>query len=170
MEIMLRPVREEDLDAFETERATPELRGEFQWYGHRSPHALRREFAENGLLGSGSGRLTIDVNGDPAGWVVWWMTSWGPDSTCWCWALGICVFSGFRGKGVGTRAQGELVDYLFAHTRAERVQAFTDVANHGERRALEKAGFECEGILRRAQWRDGRWHDQALYSVLRPDR
>ncbi|MFF5109286.1 GNAT family N-acetyltransferase [Streptosporangium sp. NPDC000509] len=166
--ITLRPVREEDLDVFEAERATPELRGELQWYGHRSSHGLRQEFAENGFLGTGSGRLTIDVDGSPAGWVVWWTTSWGPESTCWCWAMGICVFSDFRRQGIGTLAQRQLVDYLFAHTRAERIQSFTDIANYGEQRALEKAGFEREGILRRAQWRDGGWHDQILYSVLRP--
>ena len=167
MEIRLRPFREDDLDVFEAERATPELRGEFQWDGHHSYRRLRQDFAENGLLGADSGRLAIDADGDNAGWVMWSKMAWGPDTTCWCWTIGICVFSDFRHKGIGTEAQRQLVDYLFAHTRAERIQCFTDVANRSEQRAVEKIGFEREGILRRSQWRNGDWHDQVLYSVLR---
>jgi aminoglycoside 6'-N-acetyltransferase len=72
-----------------------------------------------------------------------------------------------QGRGIGTKAQRLLVAYLFDHTRAQRVQAFTDVENVAERRALEKVGFVAEGVLRSAQWRQGRWHDQVLYSILR---
>jgi aminoglycoside 6'-N-acetyltransferase len=63
-----------------------------------------------------------------------------------------------------------MVASLFDHTRAQRIQAFTDIANLAEQRALEKAGFEGEGVLRQAQWRAGHWHDQVLYSTLRPAR
>ncbi|GAA0390630.1 alanine acetyltransferase [Acrocarpospora corrugata] len=168
MRVTLRPVRVMDLDVFDRERTTPEGTGEFQWFGHRTSHSLRREFAENGLLGHDSGRLTIDADGQPGGWVTWWMNSWGPDATSWCWTIGICVFADFRGKGAGSEAQRQLVAYLFAHTRAERVQSFTDAGNFAEQRALEKAGFTREGTLRHAQWRDGRWHDQVLFSAIRP--
>ncbi|AZZ48385.1 N-acetyltransferase [Rathayibacter rathayi] len=72
-----------------------------------------------------------------------------------------------RGQGIGSLAQRLLVEYLFAGTRAERIQAYTDVDNRAERRALEQAGFEEEGVLRRAQWRDGAWHDLVLFSTLR---
>ena len=50
---------------------------------------------------------------------------------------------------------------------AERVEASTDVENAAERRALERAGFSFEGILRRAQFRGGGWRDMALYSLVR---
>ncbi|MGI5486301.1 GNAT family N-acetyltransferase [Microtetraspora malaysiensis] len=66
-------------------------------------------------------------------------------------------------------AQRELVRYLFTHTRVERVQATTDPENRAEVRCLEKIGFRLEGIVRRAQWRGGRWHDQLLYSILRDE-
>lgn len=61
------------------------------------------------------------------------------------------------------------MQYLFRHTRAQRVQAYTDVDNVAERRALEAAAFTLEGIIRRAQWRDGSWHDVTLYSVVRAE-
>ena len=38
-----------------------------------------------------------------------------------------------------------------------------------EQRALEKAGFTREGVVRGSTFRQGRWHDQVLSSVLRDD-
>ena len=48
-----------------------------------------------------------------------------------------------------------------------RVEASTDITNLAEQRALEKAGFTREGVLRKAQWRAGDWHDLVVYSLLR---
>jgi RimJ/RimL family protein N-acetyltransferase len=56
---------------------------------------------------------------------------------------------------------------LFAHTQFNRVEATTEITNVGEQRALEKAGFTREGVLRGTTFRQGRWHDQVIYSVLR---
>ena len=52
----------------------------------------------------------------------------------------------------------------------ERLEASTDVDNAAEQRALDKAGFTREGVLRSAQFRDGTFHDLVLYSRLRGDR
>jgi RimJ/RimL family protein N-acetyltransferase len=38
-----------------------------------------------------------------------------------------------------------------------------------EQRALEKAGFTREAILRGTTFRQGRWHDHVIYSVLRDE-
>jgi RimJ/RimL family protein N-acetyltransferase len=58
---------------------------------------------------------------------------------------------------------------LFAHTQVNRIEATTEITNVAEQRALEKAGFTREGILRGATFRQGRWHDQVIYSVLRDE-
>ncbi|MFI8320478.1 GNAT family N-acetyltransferase [Streptomyces sp. NPDC085529] len=86
------------------------------------------------------------------------------------WSLAVGLVPSARGRGIGTRAQQLLVDHLFEHTRADRIQAWTDVANRAEQRALEKAGFVQEGVLRSAVWRGGRWNDLVLYSTLRSER
>ena len=44
-----------------------------------------------------------------------------------------------------------------------------DVENVAEQRALERAGFTREGVLRGAQHRRGRWRDLVLYARLRDD-
>jgi RimJ/RimL family protein N-acetyltransferase len=85
------------------------------------------------------------------------------------WAIGIGLAPEFRGRGYGSAAQRLLVRYLFAHTQVNRVEATTEITNIGEQRALEKAGFTREGILRGTTFRQGRWHDQVMYSVLRDE-
>lgn len=103
------------------------------------------------------------------GRVKWFPGSWGPDALA-GWSLAIGLVPSARGRGIGTRAQRLLAEYLFDHTRVERIQAWTDCANLAEQRALEKAGFVREGVLRSAVWRGGQWHDSVLYSLLRAER
>ena len=59
--------------------------------------------------------------------------------------------------------------YLFARHPVNRVEAQTDVENIAEQRALEKAGFVREGVLRGSQFRAGGYHDLVSYSVLRDE-
>ncbi|MGW2783580.1 GNAT family N-acetyltransferase [Streptomyces populi] len=168
-DVSLRPVTLDDLDLFEREFATRDGTGPFQWFGFTSARGLRTRFAEDALLGRDGGVLTITVAGAAVGRVEWFAASWGRPDTSSCWTVAIALIPAARGRGTGTAAQRLLLRYLFAHTRAERVQAWTDHANLAEQRALEKAGFTREGTLRSAQWREGRWHDQILYAALRTD-
>jgi RimJ/RimL family protein N-acetyltransferase len=68
---------------------------------------------------------------------------------------------------VGTTAQRLIVQYLFDITPAHRLEAYTEVENIAEQRALEKAGFEREGILRGILFRAGKWRDSIVYALLR---
>jgi RimJ/RimL family protein N-acetyltransferase len=51
---------------------------------------------------------------------------------------------------------------------ANRIEAGTEAENIDEQRALEKAGFQKEAVLRGGGWR-GRIVDGVLYSRLRSD-
>jgi [ribosomal protein S5]-alanine N-acetyltransferase len=50
-----------------------------------------------------------------------------------------------------------------------RIEASTRSDNLAEQRALDKAGFTREGMLRVAQFHDGAWRDLVLFSLVRPD-
>jgi aminoglycoside 6'-N-acetyltransferase len=168
-EITLRPVTTDDLDLFEREFSGPEGFGTHAWFGFQSTADLRRRFAENGLLGPEGGTLSVAEGGVTVGRVKWFPGGWGPDALA-GWSLAIGLVPSARGRGIGTQAQRLLAEYLFDHTRAERIQAWTDCANLAEQRALEKAGFVREGVLRSAVWRGGQWHDSVLFSLLRAER
>jgi RimJ/RimL family protein N-acetyltransferase len=167
--IHLRPIRESDLPVLERLAVEPLTAGAFDWHGFMDPGARRRRLAEDGFLGRDPCKLAValDLDDSCTGDVSWLAVPTGPTSTCW--NIGIVILPEFRGKGYGTAAQRLLADYLFATTTANRIEAGTEVENLAERRALEKAGFICEGIRRGSQFRDGGWRDMAMYGRLRDD-
>ena len=168
-DVALRPVTADDLTVFEARFYDKSGTGEYQWFGHRAPHNDRQQLSESGLLTPDGGQLTVIRGGEVCGRVEWFRSTWGRAETSSCWSIAAGLLPECQGQGVGTTAQRLLAEYLFAHTRAERLQAWTDVENIGEQKALERAGFAREGVLRAAQWRGGEWHDQVLYSRLRTD-
>lgn len=149
----------------------PAWEGEHGDFGWHAAGALLRRFDEDGLLpGGGDGHLVVVLPGDTlVGDVSWHWAQHGPTAGSRLPNIGIGLRAEHRGKGYGTSAQRQLAAYLFAHFPVNRVEASTDVTNHGEQRALEKAGFTREGVLRGAQWRAGGWHDCVGFSRLRDD-
>jgi RimJ/RimL family protein N-acetyltransferase len=167
-EVVLRPVMAADLWLLERQADDPEAGGAFNWSGYRDIVATRRRFEENRLIGPDGGSLIVQLDGSVAGNVVWMRHAYG--TPIWsCWTIGISLLPEFRGRGAGTVAQRMLAAYLFATTPQERVEAYTDVENVAEQRALTKAGFTREGEIRSAQFREGRWRSLYLYSLLRDD-
>ncbi|MQA98491.1 MAG: GNAT family N-acetyltransferase [Streptosporangiales bacterium] len=165
--VRLRPVLEPDLEMFDRFALDPELSGEFEWHGWHDPGALRREWAQNGLLGGDGGRLMVVRDDERLGFVGWRKFLVVRES--FCWNIGIRLLPEARGHGVGTRAQRLLVRYLFLHSQVMRIEADTEAENHAEQRALEKAGFTREGVIRAGAFRGGRWRDGVVYSILRTE-
>jgi RimJ/RimL family protein N-acetyltransferase len=164
-EIRLRPVSEEDLALLYRLFSDPAATSEYEWHGWLDPQRLRRQWEENRLLGEDGGKLMVVLGDDTLGFVAWRKRSTGFRS--FCWDLGITLAPDARGHGHGTAAQRLLTRYLFAHTQVTRIGAETEITNIAEQRALEKAGFTREGVLRSVMFRDGQWHDGVTYSILR---
>jgi RimJ/RimL family protein N-acetyltransferase len=164
----LRPLAESDLDLFRRFATEPALIG-LNWAGFRDSNAVARRFATDGYLGADDGRLMVDVEpeNDTAGFVSWNAGLYGAEGRHW--AIGIVLLPEWRGRGIGWRAQAMLCDYLFDNTIAQRIEASTHQENIAEQKALEKAGFQREGVIRSAEFRGGRWRDLLLYSRLRDD-
>ncbi|MGN9908414.1 GNAT family N-acetyltransferase [Phytohabitans sp. LJ34] len=164
--VALRPATADDFWVFERQAVDPDAAGTFNWSGYRDVRATRRRFEENGLITPDGGCLVVEHDGTAAGTVVWRKVDYGPPAW-WCWNIGISLLPDQRGKGVGTIAQKHLVAYLFDTTPVQRVEAYTDVENVAEQRALEKAGLTREGVLRATQFREGRWRDLVMYAIVR---
>jgi RimJ/RimL family protein N-acetyltransferase len=166
--IRLRPLVEDDLAMLRRFATEPGLIG-LDWAGFRDAGAPARRFAADGYLGSDDGRLMVEVEQDNAavGFVNWQAGSYGGMAKHW--TIGIVLLPQWRGQGIGWRAQAMLCDYLFDHTPAQRIEAGTHPENIAEQKALEKAGFTLEGVIRAAEFRAGQWRDGYLYSRLRDD-
>lgn len=113
-------------------------------------------------------RAVIECDGVIVGTMSWSPQVYGGSRGSRAWMIGIALTAGARGQGIGSLAQRMLARELFMLTDAHRVEASTDVENIAEQRALERAGFTREGIVRQAQYRgDGAHHDLVIYGVLR---
>lgn len=147
----------------------PEFTGPFNDFG--VPYRpYRAAIEENGLITDGGGTMIVETTSDrrPVGTVSWRAVRYGPNPQSLAWNVGINLIPEARGQALGGEAQRLLADYLLANTTVNRIEAMTDVENAAEQRALEKAGFEREGVLRGAQFRAGDWHDLVVYSLVRP--
>jgi RimJ/RimL family protein N-acetyltransferase len=171
-EIRLRPVTETDLGLFRRFMVEPGLIG-LDWHGFRDPKAVQRRFDTDSYLGEDNGRLIVDVTADtgpgggPAGLVSYQKRCYGPQA--FCWEIGIALLPERRGQGIGWRAQALFCSYLFDNTPVQRIEAATHAENLAEQRALVKAGFTFEGVIRAAEFRAGQWRDGRWYSRLRTD-
>ena len=167
--LRLRPIKEADFDPLRRFDTDPSTRGPYLSSGFRSPHARRRRWEKDGWLGDDSGQLAVALLDDTLAGIVGWRSieTGAPDGGCL--EIGALLFPEHRGRGLGTAAQGLLVEYLFATTLANRLQAITNVENLAEQRALERIGFRREGVMRGVTFDGGRWHDGVLYARLRYD-
>jgi RimJ/RimL family protein N-acetyltransferase len=167
--IYLRPVRQDDLPLLAARTNDQAFLTGFNFFALHQPTGLEKRFQENGLLSHEHGTLLVVTREDDqiVGDVDYRRVYYGPRETSASYNLGITIAPEQRGKGYGMEAQQLLAEYLFAVYPIMRVEASTDITNKAEQRALEKAGFSQDGVLRKAQWRDGEWHDLAVYSKLR---
>jgi len=149
--------------------SSPLYRGSFNDFGPAPSASLSRVLARQGLISDERGLLIVERSADatPLGTVTWHAVSHGPNPESRAWNIGIALIPEARGHGYGVEAQQLLARRLFATTQVNRLEASTDVENLAEQRALEKAGFSREGVLRGAQFRAGGWHDMVIYSLLR---
>jgi RimJ/RimL family protein N-acetyltransferase len=162
----LRPVRRTDLRLLQEWDRSPG--SEFEDLAGASPPGVRT--TDRLPLPPGSGTLAV-TDGDDVllGSVGWHPVTYGPNAGSRALDIGISLHSSYWGRGHGSRAQRMLAAHLFATTPVHRVQASTDVRNLAEQRALERAGFRREGVLRGAQWRRGAFHDLVSFARLRTD-
>jgi RimJ/RimL family protein N-acetyltransferase len=166
--ILLRPVAEADLPVLDRLYEDPVDASQYGFFGWSDPGRMRRRFTQ-GLISQDKGTLAVARISDGAcvGDVGWHRVETAPDSATW--NIGISLLADERGKGYGWRAQRLLAEYLFKYTRHYRIEATTELSNLAEQRALEKAGFTREGVLRGACFRAGAWRDMVSYSILRGD-
>ncbi len=139
----------------------PEAPSEYDDWGERSPEAAGLR-VERWLIEVAADGVTTPV-GDLSAHAVWN----GPTIGSRALNIGISLADEWRGRGIGTVAQRLVAEELHAEG-VTRVEASTDVANIAEQRALARAGFQLEGVLRASQQRRDGLHDLQLWSHIDP--
>lgn len=73
------------------------------------------------------------------------------------------------GTGANVEAKALLLDFAFGPLGLHRIEARIAVGHERSRRAFEKLGAVCEGILKESFRKDGVVLDQAMYAMLAPE-
>ncbi|MEE8600125.1 GNAT family N-acetyltransferase [Euzebya tangerina] len=168
-DVVLRAFTEEDVTGFKRYWDQLEPATDRDGMSYASTTKDDQSFAEDGFLSDERGRLAVIADGTFAGFVGWRRRQNAGNSMAWCWNIGVGILRDHRGQGIGTAAQAQLVDYLFATTPVERIEASTDEENLAEQHVLESLGFTREGVLRAGNFAQGRWRDMVMYSILRSE-
>lgn len=74
-----------------------------------------------------------------------------------------------QGKGYGAEAIDLMLEWGFLELNLHRVELHVVAFNEHAIRLYERKGFKREGVLRDAIWREGRYWDDHVMSVLRTE-
>ena len=72
-----------------------------------------------------------------------------------------------RGKGIGTFATNAILSHAFRNMNLRRIELFVLESNERAIKLYEKCGFVYEGRKRAARYKEGKFVDLLMYSILR---
>ena len=107
--------------------------------------------------------FVVDVDGAPVGSAA----LFDFDSFAHHAEAGISLVPEARGRGVGTAAILQLIDFGFVRLNLRRIHLQVISSNTAALRSYEKAGFVVEGRLREHAWVRGAYEDIVLMGILR---
>ncbi len=110
--------------------------------------------------------FVVDVDGTAVGTA----TLFDVDSYARHAEAGINLVPDARGRGIGTAAMVQLVEFGFTRRNLRRIHLQAIASNAGAIRSYEKAGFVVEGRQREHAWVRGEYVDIVLMGVLRSER
>ncbi len=81
--------------------------------------------------------------------------------------IGYWLGEEYWNKGIMSKAISQISERAFKRFDIVRIFAITYIHNTGSRKALEKAGFELEGVLRKSVVKDGNIYDTCVFSLIK---
>lgn len=74
-----------------------------------------------------------------------------------------------QGRGIGTYAVDAMLKHAFDNMNLQRVELFVLEDNERAKHLYEKSGFVYEGRKRKAKYKDGKFVDMLMYSILKSE-
>jgi RimJ/RimL family protein N-acetyltransferase len=167
--VSLRPRTDDDLDLLF------ELAADLDTWEERNPqapYALTRKQFEDRLARTADSEAAGDSVSfviDADGTAVGRASLFDLDSYARHAEAGIGLVANARGRGIGTSAIIELVEYGFVRRNLRRIHLQAIASNIAAIRAYEKVGFVLEGRQREHAWVRGRYEDIVRMGILRSD-
>ncbi len=121
------------------------------------------EFATNNLM---SDILVIDVDGEFIGGCG---IHFKEDLQSKNAELGYWLAEPFWGKGIITSVIKQRIEDAFIKHKVHRLYASVFDENIASQKALLKCGFTLEAILKQAIYKNGKFYDDHIYSIINPN-
>ena len=86
-----------------------------------------------------------------------------------CGEFGIELKREAQGQGYGVEAIRWTINWAFQTANLHRIQLEVYEWNKNALKAYKRVGFQEEGRLRKALWRDGRWWDEIIMGILQEE-
>lgn len=81
--------------------------------------------------------------------------------------IGYWLASGLQGRGIITKCCKALISHGFTALNLNRIEIKCALENEKSRAIAEKLQFKQEGILKQAEWLNGKFIDLYLYALLK---
>jgi [ribosomal protein S5]-alanine N-acetyltransferase len=80
--------------------------------------------------------------------------------------IGYWLAEPYWGKGIATEALKIFTGYVFQNFKVNRLYALVFEGNDASEKVLIKAGYQKEGTLKKAVYKEGKFLDQYIYAIL----
>lgn len=161
--LILRPPRAEDVLPYTAFLADREVS---LWLDERAQRPISPATVESILFTEAWCLWSLDVDGVFVGVA----SLYEPDLS-----RGVARFSivigdkRYWGRGIGTTVLGQVLEHAFKGLGLRKVNSDYLAPHEASRRIHVHHGFVGEGVLREDAWRQGRWVDRELVSLLRTE-
>ena len=170
--LILRNLRESDLEDFVEYRADPEV-CKFQGVEPitREKAELYIEEQKDAEFGKTDARFQIAVELKSENKIIGDVCLITESSDARIVECGISFSSKYHGKGLAKEALLKLFSYLFEEKNVHRIFGITDVENANCIAMVENLNFRREAEFKQSFWdkRNNHWRDEYLYAMLKDD-
>lgn len=84
--------------------------------------------------------------------------------------IGYWLLPAYWKKGVIMEVLPAMINHLFSRWKLHRIEAIIEEGNESSCGVVRKLGFTYEGLMRDAEFKNGRWINLLIYSLLHYDR
>lgn len=162
--VTLRPRTDSDVDLLYS------IAAELRTWEERGPAvpapltraAFEARLAQSDASADNNVRFVIEADGDAVGSV----SLFEFDDLARHAEVGIALRADARGRGIGTAAIAQIVEFAFVRCNLRRVHLEAIASNAAAIRAYEKAGFVVEGRRREHAWVRGHYEDIVIMGLL----
>lgn len=167
--LVLRPLRESDIDIIVAYRNDPAVSALQDWElpvpRERVERQVREQSDWNDIVPGEARQIGIEHDHELIGDLYVGLDEHGGVVE-----IGFTLVTAAQGNGFATEAAAAVVDDLIDRLNVHRVFAQLSPENHASARVIERLGMHVESLAPKSYWWRGQWDDNLTYAMSDDDR